>query len=642
MMGRKSICVVVGGLLGLSTVGVATQLGTEPAAADVAPGCVVDTTGVLGWWRGEDDLLAEVGPDLTGTVAFDTGLVARGMALDGTNTISVDGLPPVSTAVTVELWVKPTNTGFTGLTQTLVSRWDFPSADDSARSFALLLDPYANLLWMTDETSTRRPEELRVAVPQIYDGAFHHVAATWDGTQFGIYFDGLLIASAPSQGGPLNPAATTPFRVGSTAGLGDPFRFTGILDEPSVWERVLDASEIGAIYASGAGGKCTFVPVQKAKLNATGGALLDQFGYSVGTHGTTIVVGAPLSSAATQFAGAAYVFTRAGAVWSLQAMLYASDRRPSDQLGHSVAVDGDTIVVGSYGNDNGGPSGTNSGAAYVFTRTGTTWTQQAKLTAAEAAAGDGFGYSVAIDGETIVVGTPLDDDAGGDSGSAYVFIRSGTTWSEQAKVVATDAAASDNFGLSVAVGADTIVVGSPSDDDAGSQSGSAYVFSRSGTVWSEQAKVTAADAAATDLFGNAVGIDGETMVVGSPLDDDAGADSGSAYVFTRSGTVWSPQAKVTAGDAAAGDRFGYSLGIDGATLAVGAYNDDDAGGDSGSAYVFTRSGTTWNELTKLLASDGAAGDYFGRSVAVSGSIVVGAYLDDDAGTSSGSAYVFAP
>ena len=456
-----------------------------------------------------------------------------------------------------------------------------------------------------------------------------------------MYFDGVPVASNTSQGGVLSPATTTTFRLGSQGGVGGHFPFAGILDESTVWGRALTATEVDAIHAAGAGGKCVFVPVQRAKLTPTGSAFLDQFGYSVDASGASIVVGAPLSNAATQFGGAAFVFARTGSAWSQQAALIASDPRPSDQLGQSVAIDGDTVVVGSYGNDNGGSSSTNSGAAYVFTRTGTAWTQQAKLSAADAAPGDGFGYSVAVSADTIVVGTPLDDDAGGDSGSAYVFTRTGTTWTQQAKLTSADAATADNFGLSVGLDEGTVVVGAPSDDDAGSQSGSAYVFTRTGTTWSQEAKLTSSDADAGDLAGNSVGIGGDSVVVGAPLDDDAGGESGSAYVFTRTGATWTQEAKLTSSDAAAGDRFGYSSAIDGSTVVVGAYNDDVVGGDSGSAYVFTRPGTTWSELTKLVPADGAAGDFFGRSVAVSGSIVVGAYLDDDSGFSSGSAYVFA-
>ena len=213
-------------------------------------------------------------------------------------------------------------------------------------------------------------------------------------------------------------------------------------------------------------------------------------------------------------------------------------------------------------------------------------TEVAKLTASDAAAFDFFGESVSISGDTALVGAPLDDDAGSDSGSASVFVRSGTTWTQQAKLTAGDAAALDQFGESVSISGDTAVVGAFGDDDAGVNSGSAYVFVRSGTTWTQQAKLTASDAAAGDQFGRSVSISGDTALVGAVGDDDAGSDSGSAYVFVRSGTTWTQQSKLTAGDAAAFDFFGFSVSISGDTVLVGAQGDDDAGTASGSAYIF--------------------------------------------------------
>ena len=261
-----------------------------------------------------------------------------------------------------------------------------------------------------------------------------------------------------------------------------------------------------------------------------------------------------------------------------------------------------------------------------------TLAQEAKLTASDAAAGDLFGFSVAISGETAVVGALSDDTAAGtDAGSAYVFVRSGISWSQQAKLTASDAAAGDDFGESVAISGNTIVVGADLDDDAGNFSGSAYVFVRSGTSWSQQAKLTAGDAAAGDQFGFYVGISGETVVVGCLGDDSGGTEAGAAYVFVRSGTSWSQQQKLTASDAAAGDLFGFSVTIGGDTVVVGAPLDDTgAGSDAGSAYVFVRSGTSWSQQAKLTASDAAAGDQFGRNAVgiSSDTVVVGAPFDD--------------
>jgi hypothetical protein len=304
---------------------------------------------------------------------------------------------------------------------------------------------------------------------------------------------------------------------------------------------------------------------------------------------------------------------------SQQAKLTASDAQAGDSFGTAIAISGATAVVGAPGDDD---AGLNSGAAYVFVRTGTVWSQQAKLTASDEAAFDSFAWAVAISGETIAVGAPGDDDAGGSSGSAYVFARTGTVWSQQQKLTASDAAGGDVFGYAVAISGETIVAGSSGDDDGGASSGAAYVFARTGTVWGQQQKLTASDAAGGDEFGAAVGISGETIVVGARLDDDAGGDSGAAYVFARAGTVWTQQAKLTASDAAAGDQFGRSVGISGETVVVGAQWDDDAGAISGSAYVFVRAGTLWSQQQKLTASDAAIGDQFGWSVGISGETIV--------------------
>ena len=381
------------------------------------------------------------------------------------------------------------------------------------------------------------------------------------------------------------------------------------------------------------------------------------FGVSVAVSGDTAVVGASqdFSSAGTR-GGSAYVFVRTGttgtagtlqAPRALQAKLTASDGAAFDLFGASVDVDGDTAVVGAYGDDTRG--GGDAGSAYVFTRTGTTWTQQAKLTASDGAAFDYFGFSVDVDGDTVVVGAPDDGDdttpAGAYAGLAYVFTRTGTTWTQQAKLTASDGAASDNFGYSVAVSGDTAVVGAHNDDTRGGvDAGSAYVFTRTGTTWTQQAKLTASDGAEGDFFGVSVAVDGDTAVVGAYGDDTrAGTDRGSAAVFVRAGTAWALQAKLTTSDGAAGDYFGASVAVSGDTAVVGAYFDGTRGGvDAGSAYVFTRTGTTWALQAKLTAPDGAQSDYFGLSVAVDGDIaVVGAPGDDTrSGVDAGSAYAY--
>lgn len=403
-----------------------------------------------------------------------------------------------------------------------------------------------------------------------------------------------------------------------------------------------------AAGASPTSGQCG--PAEVAKRTASDGAAGDNFGINVAFDGETAVVGAwGADTAGGADAGAAYVLIRNGGVWSQQGKLTASDGATNDNFGLSVAVSGDTAVVGASNDTTAAGSG--AGSAYVFTRSGGVWTQQAKLTAADAAAGDAFGISVAIEGNTIVVGAESDDTSGGvDAGSAYVFTRSGTFWSQQAKLTASDGAAGDRFGYSVALSNQSAIIGAQGDDTAGgTNAGSAYVFTRCGTVWTQQAKLTASDGAANDAFGVSVAVSGDAAIVGASGDDTAaGTDAGSAYVFARSGGAWLQQVKLTASDAAAGDLFGISVAIDRETVVIGAYTDDvTSGSNAGSVYVFTQNsdacGSPWGQQAKLTASDGAAGDEFGYTVALrSDTAVVGAFSDDlSAGAEAGSIYVFA-
>jgi hypothetical protein len=380
----------------------------------------------------------------------------------------------------------------------------------------------------------------------------------------------------------------------------------------------------------------------EAKLTAADAATEDQFGSPVSLHENTAVIGAPLDddAAAGPDSGSAYVYIRdAGGTWTQQARLIASDTAFWDLFG-KVSISGDTVVVGAQGDDDNGLS---SGSAYVFTRdAGGTWSEQAKLTAADAATGDRFGSAVSVDGDIAVIGAHLDDDAGSSSGSAYVFTRdAGGTWSQQAKLVAADAADSAMFGYSVSLDGDIAIIGAQYDDD----DGSVYVFTRdAGGTWSQQAKLTASDAAEGDRFGLAVSVHADTVVIGAPSDDGPATDSGSAYVFTcDAGGNWTQQAKLTASDGGAeDDHFGWSVAVYNDTAVIGAYQGDGAVTNSGSAYVFSRdAGGTWTQQVKLTASDAAADDQFGISASVYGdTAVIGANGDDDAGIDSGSAYVY--
>lgn len=409
-------------------------------------------------------------------------------------------------------------------------------------------------------------------------------------------------------------------------------------------------SDAGSVYVFVRSGTTW---TEQTRLQASDAALANRFGNSVSlsADGRTMAVGAHNKSPG----GYVYVYMQIGVTWLEQTRLQASNPVANDRFGYSVALsaDSNTVAVGAYVND--------GGSVYTYTAVvpnpaEITWLEQRKLTASDAVMADIFGWSVAVssDGNTLAASAIYDDNSGGtNAGSVYVFTRSGTTWTQEARIQAVDAAAYDYFGTSVALSANgnTLAVGAQGEDNLGGvDAGSAYVFVRSGTSWSQQAKVQPADSAASDNFGIRVALsdDGNTLAVGSNQDDNSGGtNAGSAYVFVRSGTTWAQQARLQASDAAAGDNFGFSIALsaDGNTLATGAYLDDNSGGaDAGSVYVFIRSGTTWAEQAKLQASDAAAGDSFGSSVALSAdgsTLAVGSVYDDNAGgTNAGSAYVF--
>jgi len=401
---------------------------------------------------------------------------------------------------------------------------------------------------------------------------------------------------------------------------------------PSVEESVEPRLEPSSMPSSSPSISPSNIPNVIAKLTASDGAAGDYFGHSVALSGDTLVISAPDDDDKGIDSGSVYVYVLSGTIWAEQAKLTASDGAAGDSFGRSVAIDGETIIIGARQDDD---NGTSSGSAYIYTRSGSTWTEQAKLTASDGAASDSFGTSVAISGDTVVIGARLDDDNGTNSGSTYVYTRSGSMWTEQAKLKASDGAAADFFGNHLAISGDTIAIGAFFDDDNGIDSGSAYIYTRLGSTWTEQAKLKASDGTTNDSFGVSVAISADTIVIGAYLDG-----SGSAYVYVLSGTIWTEQAKLTASDGAAGEHFGGSVSIDGDTVVIGARHDDDNGTSSGSAYIYTRSGSMWTEEAKLTASDGAVDDWFGDSVAISGdTVVIGARLDDSNGDSSGSTYV---
>ncbi|KAA3604309.1 MAG: T9SS C-terminal target domain-containing protein [Calditrichaeota bacterium] len=372
---------------------------------------------------------------------------------------------------------------------------------------------------------------------------------------------------------------------------------------------------------------------QQDKLTASDGASSDSFGESVSISGDYAIIGASADDDNGSASGSAYIFSRSVSSWSQQDKLTASDGVSSDLFGVSVSISGDYAIVGADGDDDNGDL---SGSAYVFNRNENFWDFKLGISA-----GDKFGIAVAIDGNYAIVGSYDDDDNGDSSGSAYIYFYDGSSWSQQDKLTANDGAEYDRFGWSVSISGDYAIVGVVPIDFINDTPGFAYIFKRSGTSWSQEAKLTASDGAAYDYFGRSVAISGDYAIVGAYGDDDNGDLSGSAYIFNRSVSSWSQQDKLTASDGFSGDLFGYSVSISGDYAIVGAENDDDNGTDSGSAYLFERSGSSWSQQDKLTASDGASSDSFGESVSISGDYaIIGASADDDNGSASGSAYIF--
>ena len=320
------------------------------------------------------------------------------------------------------------------------------------------------------------------------------------------------------------------------------------------------------------------------------------------------------------------------------AKLTASDGAERDSFGRSVAIDGSHALIGASRDDNDGNS---SGSAYLFEHTDTGWTQIENLTASDAAAGDNFGRSVAIDGNYALIGAAGTADDPDASGSAYLFEHTDTGWTQTQKLTANDAATGDAFGWSVAIDGTYALIGAYGDDDDGDASGSAYLFRRTDTGWTQTQKLTANDAAASDAFGWSVAIDGNDALIGAIFGDADADDVGGAYVFERSDTGWTQTQKLNANDAALGAFFGFSVAIDANHALIGANDDFDNGTRTGSAYIYQRTDTGWTELQKLTASDAASDDDFGQSVAIDGTYaLIGASGDDDNGDDSGSAYIY--
>ena len=374
-----------------------------------------------------------------------------------------------------------------------------------------------------------------------------------------------------------------------------------------------------------------FSQLAETKLTASDGSTSDLFGYSVSISGNYAIISAPYDNYSNLFIGSAYIFKREGSLWIEQVKLVDST---SSNFGNSVSISGDYAIVSALYDY----SIQNRGAVHIYRRVGESWIQEAEISPPDVTGNDSFGESTSLSGDYAIVGAFRDSDLGLNSGSAYVFKREGTTWMQQAKLTASDGSANDNFGGSVSLSGDYTLIGARGDDDF---RGSVYVFMRSGEDWFEQTKLVAGDRS-RDGFGVSVSLDGDYAIIGADYDTVDGIVSGSAYVFKREGEQWDEQAKLSGGPGSGEfDQFGHSVSISGDHAVVGVVGDDRSGFNAGSSYFYRRDQSSWIEVENFTASDVEPEDAFGGSVFIDGNyIIIGSAGRDDRGYSSGAAYVY--
>ena len=390
--------------------------------------------------------------------------------------------------------------------------------------------------------------------------------------------------------------------------------------------------------------------VESGKLSDGETASEDQFGVSVSISGNFAISGAQQDDDIAPNAGAAYVFERSGILWLQRTKLTTEDAKAGDLFGNAVAMDGTTVLVGAPGVDDAGPE---AGAAYVFVQVGEEWIQQARLIADDLGIFDRFGSAVSVHGDTAIIGAHGKDEGGTDSGAAYVFVRSGASWTQQAKLTHQGAVPGDLFGFAVGVYEDNALVGAYRSDAAGPDSGAVYLFRRNGRTWTQDLLLIPNDISIGDEFGYSLNLTKGAAIIGAPKEDRSLDDLGAAYIFVETRDSWVQQAKLTASDGESGDEFGSAVAIHEDTAIVGAWKDNhplpDPNGDPtvqidrGSAYSFLRDGLSWVEKRRIEAAGANRSDLFGSSVAIRGSFaIVGALGSDNAGGNSGSAFIYNP
>ncbi|MCH7702699.1 MAG: FG-GAP repeat protein [Planctomycetes bacterium] len=342
----------------------------------------------------------------------------------------------------------------------------------------------------------------------------------------------------------------------------------------------------------------------------------DQFGSHIEIVGDLAVVAAPHDDDAGFKTGALYVYVRSGIEWVEQAKIVPKGVADSGGFGTSLAISGERIIVGANSDD--GPAGVDQGSAFIFRHEKDTWVQEARLLADDAEHSDRFGV-VDMDGDTIAIGAPYAHGVGIDSGAVYIYRLQADKWILEQKIFSLEPL-SANFGAAVALQGDRLLVGAPETDDA---AGAVYVFRRNGKQWNEVAKLTAPEGQEDDEFGTRVVMDGNLALISARYDNlGDGYGEGSAHIFRRQGPAWLHEAMLVGGDTVPGDSFGYSVSLQGEMAAIGMYN-NDGHPLGGATYVFKKVAKNWEQIAKLTPENAEEGDRFGWSVGVDGGFVWG-------------------
>ncbi|MFD2255707.1 FG-GAP repeat protein [Luteolibacter algae] len=381
-------------------------------------------------------------------------------------------------------------------------------------------------------------------------------------------------------------------------------------------------------------------------IKAPAPAADENSGHAIAMGPELLVIGAPGSDEDT---GRVDIYRKISGQWVFEDSLFASDKDYSARFGAAAAISGDTIVIGSpFRAHPDDPSffADPAGAAYVFKLESGSWVEQQRLSGSNTGSSDNFGYSVAIEGDTIVIGARWEQGAEDrmlDSGAAYVFSRNGNIWAEEAYLKASNAGELDEFGTAVAISAGTVAVSAPFEDGNGAESGAVYLFDKQTGGWTERQILRAADASPGDFFGCSLAMDSERIAIGARGEDDVANASGAVYLFRKSSSGWLQETRLKSVMPVATAEMGTTVSLSAARLIAGAPKDPTGGNNSGSATRFRLASGTWGEPVRMTAANQGPGDNYGSAVSIQGlDLAVGAESEDGADnliSASGAAYL---